>query len=382
MNMPKKNLNEEQKTQLEALRGKQKEAFEKMMGDMVEANVTAWKLATKTLHDFEDSLDKEDKEGVETPAVVTIEEGAEGTRTFTEASVSFLKKIKEALAVGSTYTGLVPTEIASEIIKKREQFGKFRPLCRKMSFAGNYTVAVDGDQATATYVDEAGNIGDVESTPSLNLVTFSAYKLAALIKVSNEFLDDVAVDAMSWLTDNIARAFAKKEDLEILKGAGATSNNIEGILTKLNTSTDASAAAKSTLTLEEVKGLIDLLGDYKAGAVLIMHPTTKSKIKLMKDDVGQYYFPIQSDLTEVEGLKIVTSTDMAAIGDAGARVIIAANMSYYQLVDRKQMDVKVLNELFALSDQKGIVGIERVDGKVLLTDAFKVLKMGTTDPEA
>ena len=111
-----------------------------------------------------------------------------------------------------------------------------------MSFAGNYTVAVDGDQATATYVDEAGNIGDVESTPSLNLVTFSAYKLAALIKVSNEFLDDVAVDAMSWLTDNIARAFAKKEDLEILKGAGATSNNIEGILTKLNTSTDAAAA--------------------------------------------------------------------------------------------------------------------------------------------
>ena len=116
--------------------------------------------------------------------------------------------------------------------------------------------------------------------------------------------------------------------------------------------------------------------------MLIMHPTTKSKIKLMKDDVGQYYFPIQSDLTEIEGLKIVTSTDMAAIGDASARVIIAANMSYYQLVDRKQMDVKVLNELFALSDQKGIVGIERVDGKVLLTDAFKVLKMGTTDPEA
>ena len=34
--MPKKRqLNEEQKNQLEALRGKQKEAFEKMMGDMV-----------------------------------------------------------------------------------------------------------------------------------------------------------------------------------------------------------------------------------------------------------------------------------------------------------------------------------------------------------
>ena len=67
-------------------------AFEKMMGDMVEANVTAWKLATKTLHDFEDSLDKEDKEGVETPAVVTIEEGAEGTRTFTEGERLFLEK--------------------------------------------------------------------------------------------------------------------------------------------------------------------------------------------------------------------------------------------------------------------------------------------------
>ena len=217
--------------------------------------------------------------------------------------------------------------------------------------------------------------------PSLNLVTFSAYKLAALIKVSNEFIDDLAVDAMGWLTDNIARAFAK-EDLEILKGTGSDASHIEGILTKLNTSTDTAAVTKSTLTLEEVKGLADLLGDYKAGAVLIMHPTTKSKIKLLKDDVGQYYFPIQQDLADIEGLKIVTSTDMAAIGDASARVIIAANMNYYQLVDRKQMDIKVLNELYAANDQKGVMGIERVDGKVLLTDAFKVLKMGTTDPEA
>ena len=379
-----KKLTEEQKTQLEALRAKQKEAFDAMMADkdMVEAKVTAWKLAAKTLHDYEDTLDKEDKEEIETPQEVTIEEGSEGVRTLDEASKAFIKKIQEALAVGSTYTGLVPTEIAAEIIKKRESYGKLRPLCRKMTFAGNYTVAVDGNQATATYVDEAGDVGATESTPSLNLVTFSAYKLAALIKVSNEFIDDLAVDAMGWLTDNIARAFAKKEDLEILKGTGSDASHIEGILTKLNTSTDTAAVTKSTLTLEEVKGLADLLGDYKAGAVLIMHPTTKSKIKLLKDDVGQYYFPIQQDLADIEGLKIVTSTDMAAIGDASARVIIAANMNYYQLVDRKQMDIKVLNELYAANDQKGVMGIERVDGKVLLTDAFKVLKMGTTDPEA
>jgi HK97 family phage major capsid protein len=365
----KKKLSEEQKSQLEALRKKQKEAFDAMMADeMTETKVNAWKLATKTLHDYEDNLDKEDKEEIETPAEIVE---AEEHESLNEDAKTFLEKIREAVSVGSTYTGLVPSSIASEIVKKRETYGKFRPYCRKMTVAGDYTIAVDGDQATVDYVSEGNGAGEV--TPSLTMVSFSAYKLGALIKVSNEFLNDVAVDAMNWLTDNIARAFAKKEDAEIIKGTGSTASHITGILTSV-TANAKTAAAVDAVTLEEVKGLIDELGDYKDGAVLIMNPKTKTKLKLLKDDYGQYYFPIQQDLKEIEGLPIITTTNVDEMA-ADKRAIIAANLSYYQLVDRQGMDIKILSELYAVNDQKGILGFERLDGKPLIADAFKVLVM-------
>ena len=368
------------KDQVVKLREKQKACFDAMIETMTDENVAAYKAATKVLNEMENQIAEEDKKTAKVPEIVK-DKVVTGT-TYEEQAVQFMTNLREAVAVGSDYTGLVPSAIAAEIVRKRESFGKFRPLARKMSFAGDYTVAIDGDQATASYATEAENLATKESTPTLNLVTFSAYKLVALVKVSNEFLEDLAVDAMGWLTDNIARAFAKKEDAETLNGLGSDSNNIEGILTKVTTDGDETAEGLTYFTLGDVKDLIGALGEYKDGAVLVMHPTTKTFIKKMQDSNKQFYFPIQTDVTEIEGCKIVLSSDMEEIDDgAGARVILAANMNYYQLVDRKNMNVKVLNELLALNDQKAILGIERVDGKVLLTDAFKVLKMNSSDPE-
>ena len=291
--------------------------------------------------------------------------------TIDDEAKTFIKKIQEAVAVGSTYTSLVPETIAAQIIKKRENYGKLRGRCRVMTVAGDYTVAIDGNQATAAYVAEAGTIG--ETTPSLTPVSFSAYKLAVLMKVSEEFLADVAVDAMGWLSDNIARAFAKKEDTEIISGSGSSSDNITGILTTV-TANAVTAASETAVTLDEVKTLIAALGDYKDGAVLIMNSATKLAISLLKDSNNQYYFPPQADLTQINGLPIIELSGVAAMA-ADARSIIAANLNFYQIVDRQGIKMSVLNELYAVTDQRGIKATERTDGKVLLSDAFKVLKM-------
>ena len=358
------------KEKLTALQTKQVEAFNTMVESATDDNIKAYEESIKVCKVIEDQISAMEKDALDEEGVPAgIQEGS----ALTEDAKTFIRKIQEAVAVGSSYTGLIPTTISSEIIKKREQYGKLRPLARKMTLKGDYTVAIDGDQVTVEYVAEAGAIP--EKNASVGTVSISAYKLGALVKVSHEFLTDLAIDAMTWLTDNIARAFAKKEDNEILNGTGSTNSHITGILTTVDTDA-VTAEAVDAVTLDEVKTLIGSLGDYAEGSVLIMNEATRTKLSLLKDLQGQYYFPIQSDLKEIQGHKIVTSQYMPVMG-ADTRAIIACNMDYYMLIDREQMDIKVLNELFAVNDQKGVIGIERVDGKVLVADAFKVLKMAS-----
>ena len=189
--------------------------------------------------------------------------------------------------------------------------------------------------------------------------------------MSEEFITDVAIDAIAWLVENLSRAFAKKEDTEIIKGTGSGDKHMTGILTAVTANAITSASA-TAITLDEIKRLIGSMKDYATGAVLIMNSATKTELSLLKDTTGQYYFPPQTELTSIQGKEIITLDDVDAMG-AGKRAIIAANLSYYQIVDRQGMKLTVLNELYAETDQKGIKGTERLDGNVLRSEAFKVL---------
>jgi HK97 family phage major capsid protein len=357
---------------LAALRKERAGLFKIMTESFKDEDVKAYETKVKEIQQVEYAI----TEAQRTAGEGSLDEGArreleESSGKIDDEAKNFITKIKEAVAVGSTYTGIVPSTVASSILLKRESYGKLRGRCRRMSLAGDFTIAVDADQVVAEYVGEAQPIPEDE--PSLDMVTFSAYKLGVLVKVSEEFLSDVAVDALGWLTDNVARAFAKKEDTEIIKGTGKGANHITGILTAVAANA-VTALSATVITLDEIKTLIAALGDYKDGSVLIMNSATKLQVSLLKDENGQYYFPPQAELKQIEDLPIVTLGDVDAAA-AGKRAVIAANLNFYQIVDRQGLKVSVLNELYAETDQKGIKATERVDGNVLLADAFKILKM-------
>ena len=361
----------ELREKLAQLRKERKALFAKMTDGYKEEDVKAYEEKAGEIHDTEYALTEAERiaqdDLLDEAARRSIEEG--NRERITDEEQKFLKAIRDAVSVGSTYTGLIPSTIASEIVKKRESYGKLRSRCRRITLSGDYTIAIDGDQVTAEYVGEGAKIA--EKTPSLGKVSFTAYKLGVLVKVSEEFMADVAVDAIAWLTENIARAFAKKEDSEILKGTGAGDSHITGILTVVQDDAITSALA-TEINLDEIKRLIGALGEYASGAVLIMNAATKTEISLLKDENGQYYFPPMAELTAIQGKEIITLDDVDAMG-AGKRAIIAANLNYYQLVDRQNMKLTVLNELYAETDEKGIKATERLDGNVLRSEAFKVL---------
>ena len=66
-----------------------------------------------------------------------------------------------------------------------------------------------------------------------------------------------------------------------------------------------------------------------------------------------------------------------AAQDKGKKVLLFGDFSYYWIADRQNRTLKRLNELYAVTDQIGFIGTQRVDGKLILPEAIQVMAMGT-----
>ena len=62
--------------------------------------------------------------------------------------------------------------------------------------------------------------------------------------------------------------------------------------------------------------------------------------------------------------------------DAGKKVLLFGDFSYYWVADRTNRSMKRLDELYAVNDQVGFLGTQRVDGKLILPEAMQYLAMG------
>lgn len=72
------------------------------------------------------------------------------------------------------------------------------------------------------------------------------------------------------------------------------------------------------------------------------------------------------------GRPVRTSAYMPAIA-ASAKTIAFGDFSYYWIADRQGRSFKRLNELYAANGQVGFLASQRVDGKMILPEAVKVL---------
>lgn len=74
---------------------------------------------------------------------------------------------------------------------------------------------------------------------------------------------------------------------------------------------------------------------------------------------------------------IVTSAYVPTIA-AGNKTIAFGDFDYYWIADRQGRSFKRLNELFAATGQVGFMATERVDGKLILPEAIKILQQKST----
>ena len=135
-------------------------------------------------------------------------------------------------------------------------------------------------------------------------------------------------------------------------------------------------ANATSITADELIDLFySLKAPYRKKAVWVLNDATIKAIRKLKDNNGNYLW--QPALTAntpdtILGRPVFTSSYVPTIA-AGAKTIAFGDFSYYWIADRQSRSFKRLNELYAATGQVGFVATQRVDGKLILPEAIKVL---------
>ena len=358
---------------IETAAAKRTAAFSEMIEKMSDEAINAYESALKVENVLRTQLAALESKEAGVPANLSEDKPAE----LSEAQ-KFIKSLREALAIGDTYTALVPAEIASQIQKKRDELSGLRKYATVHKATGSYTIAVEGNGVTVDYVAEGASFG--ESTPSVTPVTLGAYKLGALVKLSEEIVADSAVDFVNYVVEMCAKGFAKKEEAEFINGSGSSNAHVTGIVTALKaestTPNVVPVATAETLTWSDIKKLMSAAGAYRKTSIFVMSQTAADAIHEFKNG-SQYIFPQDKPLESIQGRPVVICENMdeADASAADKYPILFGDWSYYHIVDRADMRIRTLNELYAANGQIGVRADERIDAKPSLLGAFKLLKL-------
>lgn len=287
-------------------------------------------------------------------------------------------EVMNALQVGTDSEGgyLVPDEFEHTLVEALQEENIFRKLAHIIQTAsGDRKIPVVASKGTASWVDEEGSI--TESDDSFGQVSIGAYKLGTLIKVSNELLNDSVFPLEGYISKEFARRIGVKEEDSFFNGDG--DGKPVGIFHSTGgAQVGVTAASTSAITADEIIDLFYSLGaPYRKKAVWVLNDATVKSIRKLKDGNGNYLWQpaLTADTPDtLLGRPVYTSTSVPTIA-SGAKVIAFGDFSFYWIADRQGRIFKKLSELYATTDQTGFVATQRVDGKLILPEAIKVLQM-------
>ncbi len=283
-------------------------------------------------------------------------------------------EVQNALSIGTDSEGgyLVPDEYEKKLVEALEDEVFFRSLANVIkTSSGDRKIPIVTSKGEAAWIDEGGQFP--ESDDSFGQTSIGAYKLATMIKVSDELLNDSVFNIENYISKEFARRIGTKEEEAFFVGDGK--GKPEGLFGSADLGV---TAATVNITFDDVMDLFySLRAPYRKKATWLLNDSTVKAIRKLKDGNGNYIW--QPSVRDGEPDRILNRPYRTSIYvpelAAGNRVMAFGDYSYYWIADRQGRSFKRLNELYATTGQVGFLACERVDGKLILSEAVKTLEI-------
>ena len=200
--------------------------YEKMEADVMGLGKEIERLDRQASIDLE--LSKATSMAIRNTPSASMDEGKTGraSNEYTNAFWNSMRnknnyEMQNALKIGTDSEGgfLVPDEFERILVEGLLEENIFRQLAKVITTSsGDKKIPVVASRGTASWVDEEGAIP--ESDDAFSQVSIGAYKLATMIKVSEELLNDNVFNLESYIAKEFARRIGAKEEEAFFVGDG------------------------------------------------------------------------------------------------------------------------------------------------------------------
>lgn len=287
------------------------------------------------------------------------------------------RQVSNVLSEGVDANGgyLVPEEYDHRLIDILDEENVMRKLGTRITTSGEHKINIAATKPAAAWIEEGGALTFGDAT--FDQIILDAHKLHVAIKVTEELLYDNAFNLENYIMQQFGKALANAEEDAFINGTGT--GQPLGILAATG-GADVGVTAKSAtaITADELIDLIySLKRPYRKSAAFLLNDQTLAAIRKLKDNYGQYLWQPSLQAGEPDrilGYAAYTSPYFPAVA-AGKAAVAFGDFSYYNIGDRGTRSFAELKELFAGNGMVGFVAKERVDGKLVLPEAIKLLKM-------
>lgn len=296
---------------------------------------------------------------------------------------------------------LVPKELRTEVLRIAEaQYGLARRDMFYLPFSGpgnSRTVPALGTSVSVFWTDEKGKKRSTQ--PKFSIVTQTLKKLAAIVPMTEEILEDSAINLTQLIAQLFAEAVAKEEDLQFFAGTGSPWT---GVLnnSQVNQVTEGDGAVPGDSNANLADDLLAMQDATPSGALngakYYLHRSWLSRIRKLKDSTGQYIYqaPANGQPGTIWNYPYETSDAFPSVGETteGDPFILFGNLKQGAIFgDKQQLRVKLLDQAtitdtddeevlnLAEQDMVAIRVVERVGYTIALPKALTVLKKGADE---
>lgn len=305
-------------------------------------------------------------------------------------------ELKALYAADATTGGyFAATDFLEELQAYQILISKMRGICRMQSTsAEKVQMPRLQNDTTVFWAVEASDYQNSQD-PTVGMIEIPVHEIRALLKISQQNLEDSQFNLEDFMKQRMMLGFAQTEGKAFIRGNGVgkprgimsyplkATSSYTGGSAGLNNVTDAipyvlSGGTTGNIIQEDITNvLMDLKAVYDNDqTAYILTRGTLNTIRLFKDSIGRpLWIPFGADVpATINNRKYVEMPDMDQIA-SGNYPILVGDFSNYMIVDRLQLAIRELDELFAVSGLVGFIARMRTGGDVLLPESFRALKI-------
>lgn len=308
------------------------------------------------------------------------------TAPYIEAAAMPDFKLFNALQQDSDTAGgfTVPPQFIAGLIKAIDDLTFMRRLSRVIPVTVAESlgaVSLDNDPEDADWTAEVV-AADEDTAMDFGKREFVPTPVSKLLKVSKKLLRSSALPIDALVRDRLAYKFAITQEKAFLNGTGAKqplgvfTASDDGIGTARDLSTDNSTTAIAADNLKRQK--YNIKAGYRGKAQWLFHRDGVSQVSRLKDGNGQYLWReglAAGDPDRLLNMPVNESEYAPNTFTTGLYVGILGDFSNYWIADSLSMQIQVLMELYAVTNQNGYIGRMETDGMPVLAEAFTRVKL-------